>query len=90
MAVVGTVVGAPQTMMQVQVPVSQNGQTVLQTVQMPVQTMAAPAAPTAARDVPAAAIAAVATAIYGRRAIGEATLCRAAGRSKAKSRRVRI
>merc|ERR1711997_88120 len=27
-----------------QVPVSQNGQTVLQTVQMPVQTMAAPAA----------------------------------------------
>ena len=31
-------------MMQMQVPVSQNGQTVLQTVQMPVQTMAAPAA----------------------------------------------
>ena len=33
-----------QQMMQVQVPVSQNGQTVLQTVQVPVQTMAAPAA----------------------------------------------
>ena len=33
-----------QQMMQMQVPVSQNGQTVLQTVQMPVQTMAAPAA----------------------------------------------
>ena len=38
-----------QQMMQVQVPVSQNGQTVLQTVQMPVQTMAAPAAPTYAQ-----------------------------------------
>ena len=33
-----------QQMMQVQVPVSQNGQTVLQTVQVPVQAMAAPAA----------------------------------------------
>ena len=39
-----------QQMMQMQVPVSQNGQTVLQTVQVPVQTMATPApAPTVAQ-----------------------------------------